>query len=166
METTKKANKWYHDGTVKDKERIYNPPKDKWIRIIYLLESCSKSTGHIYFNNKSILKDKSKDIPNTPGIYIFYINKVADENIIYIEKAGTIEKYGEHPKQGLKGKINNKPDQMEATLMKLIEEPNVDKIIIKWYELYEDYLPGYIEGCLIQSYYDINRRLPFLNKAF
>ena len=112
-----------------------------------------------------ILKEITKDIPNSPGVYIIY-NSTGE--IVYIGKAGTINQDGTFKKQGLRRRLNNQHHGMrrEDYFISKIEENNLDHIIIKWYEVNPRVIPGSAEGMLIQEYFNKHGELPPWNEGF
>ena len=48
-----------------------------------------------------------------------------------------------------------------------IANDKIDYIVIRWYKLRPGVIPGYVEGVLIQHYFNRNNRcLPIWNKDF
>ena len=135
-----------------------------YIKIEYV-----KEKGYISFGLGDSLKEKTKDIPDGYGVYIFHKN-VNDGDILYIGKSGTILQDGKPRAQDLKGRLNNIQDGMrrEDFLRKKINEDNaIQQIVIEWYTIDENkYLPSFIEAQLLQEYYTQNKCLPIWNKEF
>ena len=130
-----------------------------------------KNNGHFFFKKGDKLSEVSKGVPNAPGIYI--INRLSKGNIdlVYIGKSGSMEQNGEFKAQLLRKRLNNKQDgvkRQEYFDNKLIEE-NIEALDIYWYVTFDDDnqdLPGFIEGLLLQRYYDIYGELPVWNKSY
>lgn len=55
----------------------------------------------------------------------------------------------------------------EGYFISKIEEDGIKHIEIKWYELTSGVIPGYVEGVLIQQFFNRNNgRLPIWNEGF
>jgi len=113
----------------------------------------------------------SSEVPDQPGVY--YIMRLAKGKIdlVYIGKSGTINQSGTFKDQLLRGRINNKHDGVKRQVFfdqKMTEE-NIDALDIYWFVTMDDSysdLPGYVEGLLMQRYFDIYGNLPLWNKCF
>lgn len=130
-----------------------------------------KNNGHFFFKKGDKLSVVSKDVPNLPGIY--YIIKLAKGKIelVYIGKSGTMQQHGEFRDQLLKARINNKQEgvrRQEFFDMKMKEEI-IEALDIYWFvtcdEKHVD-LPGYVEGLLMQRYFEEHGKLPRWNRDF
>lgn len=132
-----------------------------------LLKPWVSNKGKFEFpTNGKKLKEITSKIPNTPGVYIIYNSK---GEIVYIGKAGTINQDGTFKKQGLRRRLNNQHHGMsrEGYFISKIEEDGIKHIEIKWYELTSGVIPGYVEGVLIQQFFNRNNgRLPIWNEGF
>lgn len=131
-----------------------------------------KTYGHFFFKKDDTLKYVSKEVPEKPGVY--YIIRLAEGRIdlVYIGKSGTIKQNGEFKEQLLKGRINNKWDKettrQEFFDRKIVDE-NIDALDIYWFVTMDNKhndLPGYVEGLLMQRYFEIHGTLPPWNKCF
>ena len=127
--------------------------------------------GHFFFKKGDSLATASKGVPLLQGIY--YIMRLAGGRVdlVYIGKSGTIGQDGSFKTQSLRARINNTADGGSRQTFfesKFIEE-NIDGLDIYWYvtmdKTYED-LPGYVEGLLMQAYFEIFGKLPPWNKCF
>ncbi|MCT7524429.1 hypothetical protein N5T77_05205 [Aliarcobacter cryaerophilus] len=128
------------------------------------------SNGSLILDKSNInFKEKIKDsnIPNNFGVYIFYKNIKSYENIIYIGKAGEISTFGDKKAQGLQKRLTNTRDNKSVnSYFQELFDFDIDKIIIEYFEIDQNFIPAYIEACLIQEYYMKNNKLPILNKSF
>gem|GEM_PF-488285 len=124
-----------------------------------------KNSGHFFFKKGDNLLAVSKDVPELPGVY--YIVKLARGKIslVYIGKSGTINQDGAFKEQLLKGRINNKQDgvKRQTCFEENIAAENIDALDIYWFvtmdKMHND-LPGYVEGILMQRYFEIHGTLP------
>lgn len=130
-----------------------------------------KNNGHFFFQHGDKLIEVSKEVPELPGIY--YIIRLANGRIdlVYIGKSGTINQNGKFRDQLLKGRINNKQDGMKRQqyFEQKISEENVDGLDIYWFVTMDQNnndLPGYVEGVLMQRYFEVHGKLPPWNKCF
>ena len=131
-----------------------------------LLEQWTKDSAKCRFpEDGKTLKKITKNIPNTPGVYIIYNSK---DEIVYIGKAGTVNQDGTFKKQGLHKRLTNQNHgtRREKDFLSKIEEDGIDYIDIKWYELTSGVIPGYVEGVLIQEYFNKHGELPSWNDCF
>ena len=127
--------------------------------------------GHFFFKKGNILKEVSQDVPNLPGVY--YILRLAwgHVDLVYIGKSGTFNQKGTFKDQLLKGRINNKQDGTPRQTFfdnKMVTE-NIDGLDIYWFVTVDEHnndLPRYVEGLLMQRYYEVNGELPVWNKGF
>ena len=130
-----------------------------------------KINGHFFFKKGDKLSAVSKDVPDMPGVY--YIVRLARGRIdlVYIGKSGTITQNGSFKGQSLKGRINNKQDGMSRQDFfegKMITE-NIDALDVYWFATKDSQnndLPSYVEGVLMQRFFNIQGQLPFWNKEF
>ena len=130
-----------------------------------------KNRGHFFFKKGDNLLTASKDVPELPGVY--YIVKLARGKIelVYIGKSGTINQGGDFQDQLLKGRINNKQEGMNRQIYfeQKISEENIDALDIYWFVTMDrnhNDLPGYVEGLLMQRYFEVYGMLPPWNKCF
>ena len=130
-----------------------------------------KNKGHFFFKKGNRLSEVSKDVPEMPGVY--YILRLAKGKIdlVYTGKSGTITQSGTFKEQLLKGRINNKQDGMKRQEFfdKKMDSENIDGLDIYWFVTMDkgnNDLPGYVEGLLMQRYYEVYGELPLWNKDF
>ena len=130
-----------------------------------------KTNGHFFFEKNDNLRNKSKDVPNLPGVY--YILKLAKGKVelVYIGKSGSMLQNGQFKDQLLNKRLNNKQDgiRREYYFLNKIEEENIEALDIYWFVTVDDEhndLPGYVEGLLLQRYFEVYGCLPPWNKSF
>lgn len=130
-----------------------------------------QNKGHFFFQKGDILSIQSEDVPELPGVY--YILRLAHGkvNLVYIGKSGTILQNGQFKSQLLKGRINNMHEGMtrQQYFEQKMKQENIDALDIYWIVTYDNHhqdLPGFVEGQIIQRYFDTNRCLPPWNKEF
>ena len=126
--------------------------------------------GYCKYAPGKSLKEQTGNIPCKYGVYLFHRNS-KDGEILYIGKSGTITVEGTFGEQSLKKRINNKKSKNLKREDWLIEQFNNDsslkRIYIEWLVIDEkQYLPGYVEACLIQQFYNQYKRLPLWNNRF
>ena len=130
-----------------------------------------KNNGHFFFKPGDSLAEITKEVPDLPGVY--YIIRLAHGNVelVYIGKSGSVEQNGRFKKQGLRGRLNNKQEGMrrqEFFDMKCPEE-NIDALDIYWFVTFDEKhhdLPGYVEGMIMQVFYEVHACLPAWNNSF
>lgn len=130
-----------------------------------------KNNGHFFFKKGDKLSVVSKDVPNLPGIY--YIIKLAKGRIelVYIGKSGTMHQDGNFGDQMLKVRINNKYDgvKRQQYFDQKFQEEQIEALDIYWFVTFDEKhkdLPGYVEGLLLQRYFEVHDTLPPWNKEF
>ena len=130
-----------------------------------------KNQDHFFFEKGESLADVSKDVPNKPGVYIICRLAKGKVQLVYIGKSGTIEQNGEFKNQLLRKRLNNKQDGVKRQdyFEAKIEEENIDALDIYWYVTFDEKnkdLPAYVEGLLMQRYFEMYGELPEWNKNF
>ena len=130
-----------------------------------------KNNGHFFFKKGDNLKQVSKSVPALPGVY--YIIRLSNGRIelVYIGKSGTIQQNGQFKDLGLQGRLNIKQEGIESQdfFESRILKENIDALDIYWFVTFDtkhNDLPGFVEGLLIQRFFEINGRLPLWNKDF
>lgn len=130
-----------------------------------------KNNGHFFFQNEDVLSAQSRDVPNLPGVY--YTLRLASNKIdlVYIGKSGTVLQNGQFKSQMLNGRINNKQEGMKRQqyFEHKMEQEGIDGLDIYWFVTYDKLnqdLPGFVEGQIMQRYYDVHGCLPPWNKEF
>lgn len=127
--------------------------------------------GHFFFEKSQNLKQQSKEVPSLPGVYYFLRLSRGKVDIVYIGKSGTILTDGTFKKQTLKERINNKQENIKRQqfLEQKIEEESIDALDIYWFVTFDENhkdLPAFVEGQLMQQYFDLYGTLPPWNKDF
>ncbi len=127
--------------------------------------------GHFTFKRGEILSEKSKGVPKLPGVYYIIDSTNVGDELLYAGKSGTIRQNGTCSKQLLRGRINKKQDgiKRQRYFEKKMEENNILEISIYWFvTFYEEHrdLPAFVEGLLVQRYFEENGSLPPWNKKF
>ncbi len=130
-----------------------------------------KNNDHFFFKKGDKLAEVSKEVPELPGVYYIFRLASGRVELVYIGKSGTITQSGQFKDQLLRGRINNKQDGMKRQNFfdqKMIDE-NIDGLDIYWFVTMDkknNDLPGYVEGLLIQRFFEVHGRLPVWNKDF
>ena len=130
-----------------------------------------KNQDHFFYKKGNRLKDQSSDVPSLPGVYYIFRLAKGRVDLVYIGKSGSILQSGKFKKQLLRSKINNKQDGMKRQVYfdnKMKEEHN-DGLDIYWFvtmDKHHNDLPGYVEGMLMQRYFEVHGKLPPWNKSF
>lgn len=109
--------------------------------------------------------------PEEPGVYcIFKIWKDKKE-LVYIGASGTMKQNGEFKNQLLCGRINATQDGMpqQHYFAGQFLRNSIEKFEICWFVTFDEHsnhLPKYVEGVLLQKYFELNGVLPIWNKSF
>jgi hypothetical protein len=130
-----------------------------------------KNCGHFFLNKGEKLAIQSKDVPQLAGVYYIYRLAKGRVDLVYIGKSGTVQQNGTFKNQTLKERINNKQDGVKRQVFfdEKMESEHIDALDIYWFVTMNENnkdLPSYVEGLLMQHYFDIYGRLPPWNKEF
>lgn len=130
-----------------------------------------QTNGHFFFQKGDDLSEQSKDVPELPGVYYILSLAKSKLDLVDIGKSGTMLQNGQFKRQSLKGRINNKQEGMKRQLYfeQKIEKENLDGLDIYWFVTYDKYhqdIPGFVEGLILQRYFEIHGCLPPWNKEF
>lgn len=90
------------------------------------------------------------------------------DNIIYIGKAGTVEQKGIFKGQALIGRLTNSRNNQSSRPYfreKFMNNPGINKLVIMCCKVNKQFIPSYLEACLIQDYYNHKKTLPEWNVA-
>lgn len=137
-----------------------------------------QNQGHFFFEKGSVLSEVSKDVPNEAGVYIVYKLAKGKITLVYIGKSGTMNQNGTFKDQKLRKRLNtcierSRNDKHEGVKRQVyfenkIEEENIDALDIYCYVTFDKTqqdLPAYVEGLLLQRYFEVYGELPTWNKA-
>ena len=130
-----------------------------------------KNNGHFFFKKGDNLKQVSKSVPDLPGVY--YIVRLSKGRIelVYVDKSGAIQQNGQFKDQGLQSRLNSKQEGIERQDFfeyRILKE-DIDGLDIYWFVTFDiksKDLPGFVEGLLIQRFFEIHGRLPLWNMDF
>lgn len=129
------------------------------------------NNDHFFFKIGDNLKEVSKAVPDLPGIY--YILRLAKGKIdlVYIGKSGTIKQNGSFKQQGLNGRLNNKQNGLKRQdyFEMKCEQERIDALDIYWYVTFDHKnkdLPGFVEGILMQRFFESFDQLPEWNNEY
>jgi hypothetical protein len=133
-----------------------------------------KTNGHFFFEEKDDLNNVCNASKNGIGVYLVYALNKAKTELIYIGFSGKIKQDGTTKirKGGIfdrlvNGKQFDEP-RKKSWKQKLISE-RIDALDIYWYETLDrnhNDIPVSIEGSIIQTFFDINGKLPKWNKKY
>lgn len=130
-----------------------------------------KNNGHFFFKKGNNLKEVSKNVPDLLGVYYIVRLSRGGIELVYIGKSSPIKQDGQFMEQGLNGCLNNKQEGVKRQVFfesKILKE-NIDALDIYWFVTFDtkhNDLPGFVEGLLIQRFFEIYGRLPLWNKDF
>jgi len=124
-----------------------------------------KTQGHFFFKKGNSLKEQSVDVPELPGVY--YILRLAKGKVdlVYIGKSDNDLQSGSTVGASLADALT----QAVAQFQNKMTEENIDGLDIYWFVTMDktnNDLPGYVEGILMQRYFDIHGKLPPWIKCF
>ncbi|MFZ1321508.1 MAG: hypothetical protein WAT71_08135 [Ignavibacteria bacterium] len=128
-----------------------------------------KNNGHFFFKRGDKLSEVSKDVPDLPGVY--YVIKLAKGKVelVYIGKSGNITQKKDMKKQTLRRRFDTPQGKLysQEYLYEKIEDVNTDGLDIYWFVTMDknnNDLPVYVEGLLLQRYFEENGELLLWNK--
>jgi len=130
-----------------------------------------KNNGHFFFKKGDNLKEVSNKVPDLPGVYYIVRLSKGRIEIVFIGKSSSLQQTGKFKDQGLKSLLNSKQEGIERQDFfesKILKE-TIDALDIYWFVTFDAKskdLPGFVEGLLIQRFFEIYGRLPLWNKDF
>lgn len=122
-----------------------------------------KNKGHFFLNPGDDLSTVSSDVPDLPVVY--YVMRLADGGVdmVYIGSSGSIDQKGRFSNLFL-----NEMKRQQFFEEKIFKE-KIDALDIYWFVTFDEQhhdLPGYVEGKLMQRYFDLYGTLPSWNKKY
>jgi len=130
-----------------------------------------KNNGHFFFEKGRNLKDLSKEVPDLSGVYYILRLSRGKIDLVYVGKSGTIRQNGKFKEQGLNGRLNNKQEgiKREDFFNNKCEKENIKALDIYWFVTFDNKnhdLPGFVEGTILQRYFEVHGKLPLWNKEY
>jgi hypothetical protein len=130
-----------------------------------------KNKGHFFYESGNSLNEITKEVPDLPGV--FYILRLARGgiDIVYIEATGTIQQNKKFKTEGLRTCLNKEQDGMKRQMlfeMKCALE-NIDALDINWFVTFDKShkdLPRFVEGLIMQRFFEVYNRLPLWNDVY
>lgn len=123
--------------------------------------------GEFMFDALVNLLKAASDVSASPGVYIFQAIWEDRKELVYIGSSGRVLQDGSMKKQMLNGRII-RPSHREKFEFGF-KTLKVQSFEVRWYVTMNDgisHIPGYVEGALIQAFYDKHGQLPMFNKSF
>jgi len=130
-----------------------------------------ENKGHFFFEKGKLLTEVTKDVPNEAGVYVIYKLAGGKIELVYVGKSGTMNQNGTFKEQKLRKRLNNKQDgvKRQEYFENKIATENIDALDIYWYVTFDKNnqdLPAYVEGVLLQHYFEAYGELPAWNKDY
>lgn len=127
--------------------------------------------GHFFFSKGDALAEASTDVPDAPGVYYILRLSKGHVDLVYIGKSGTVRQDSTFRDQLLRGRINNHQQGIsrQQYFDQKMEEEEIEALDIYWFVTYDDKtgdLPSYVEGLIMQRYFETYGCLPPWNKEF
>ena len=128
-----------------------------------------KENGHFFVKAGDSLNEVSIDVPDKPGVFYIYRLAKGKVELVYIGKSATNPQNSSLRDWLLNGSLNNKPDGIKSQefFLHKIDTEKIDALDIYWFVTMNDKnndLPGFVEGILMQRFYDVHGRLPLWNR--
>lgn len=127
-----------------------------------------KKNDHFFLKKGVLLSDVSEEVPQMPGV--FYIIKLARGRVelVYIGKSEMINQDDNTKGQLLRSSINNLQNGTKEQIIseQKFESENIDGLDIYWFVTFDEKnkdLPAFVEGQIMQRFYDQNGRMPKWN---
>lgn len=122
-----------------------------------------KNNDHFFLKKGDLVSAASTEVPEMPGVY--YVIKLAQGRIelVYIGKSGMVNGDDDSKSQLLRSSIIQ---QQLFFAQKFVDE-NIEGLDIYWFVTMDDKnkeLPSFVEGQIMQRFYDQNRRMPKWNR--
>ena len=114
---------------------------------------------------------KENNVPNDYGINLIYEGFDCNGELIYIGRSGIIQSDGTMGSQGIRKRLGMKQDGMYRNdFFKKEMEKRQKGISVAWFVTFniagQKTLPALAESEAMQEFYELEGRLPELNKSF
>ena len=114
---------------------------------------------------------KENNVPNDYGIYLIYEGADCNGELIYIGCSGTMQSDGTMGSQGIRKRLGMKQRGMYRNDFYIKEMEKRQKgISVAWFVTFniagQKTLPAFAESEAMQEFYELEGRLPELNKSF
>ncbi len=132
------------------------------------------NNDHFFFSASNNLEEVCNAPKFNGGVYLVYALKNGKIELVYIGSSGKMRQNGELKirKNGLYDRLVN-GKQFDAPRKQSwkdkLKEENIDALDIYWFVTFDEVnndIPQYVEGLIIQSYYDLHKKLPLWNKEY
>lgn len=128
---------------------------------------------HFFFTEDKNLEEVFNAPKSGMGVYLVYELKNGRISLVYVGSAGRVNHSGRRKtKEGFYEDLVNGNQfggrRAETWKQKLITE-KIDALDIYWYETYGKNLraiPAFVQGQVIQSYFDMQGKLPLWNEEY
>lgn len=133
-----------------------------------------KSNGHFFFTEGDVLGKVCNAPKNGIGIYVVYELKNGRIELIYIGSSGKIKQDGT-----TKVRIGGMCDRLingkqfggarKMTWKQKMASENIEALDVYWYETFDKNnadIPTFVEGVILQRFYELYGRLPKWNKEY
>ena len=141
--------------------------------MINVLKSKYPKNGKFNVSMGQKIKEAAKEnnVPNDYGIYLIYEGFDCNGELIYIGRSGTIQSDGTMGSQGIRKRLGMKQDGMYRNdFFKKEMEKRQKGISVAWFVTFniagQKTLPALAESEAMQEFYELEGRLPELNKSF
>lgn len=133
-----------------------------------------KSKNHFTYTPKDELS-KICDAPDDKsGVYLVFDRSENDKQLIYIGLSGKMQNDGtmKNRENGLKGRIVKGKQfgrSRKSSWPKKMIEDGIEVLDVYWYVTFDltiQDIPAYVEGLLLQRFFEMHGRLPKWNNEF
>lgn len=132
------------------------------------------SKDHFFFQEKEDLGTQCNAPKNGIGVYLAYALRHGRIELIYIGSSGKIPQNGKVKKSidGLsEGIVNGKQFNRPRNISwkSKLKREKIEALDVYWYQTFDENnidIPENIKGSIIQSFFEMNGRLPIWNKEY
>lgn len=133
-----------------------------------------ESNGHFFFSENDNLEIVCNAPKKGVGIYLVYAHKNGSIELVYIGSSGKIKQDGTKKIRigGICDRIINGKQfggvRKQTWKLKLASE-KIEALDVYWYETFDKKfaeIPSYVEGVILQKFFEMRRRLPRWNIEF
>ena len=133
-----------------------------------------KNSNHFFFTTKDELSKICNAPDDKSGVYLVFDLSGDENQLIYIGSSGKMQSDGniKNREDGLKGRIVKGKQfgkSRKSSWPKKMIEDGMEVLNVYWYVTFDSIIqdiPAYIEGLLIQRFFELHGRLPKWNNEF
>lgn len=130
-----------------------------------------KSNGHFFFSAQNDLENVCNAPKTGVGVYLVYALKEGRIELVFIGSGGKITQSGTRSGGMFDTIVNGKQfgDCRKRTWKEKLISQKIEAIDIYWFETFDkEYrdIPSFMEGVILQRFFELHERLPGWNMEF